>query len=110
MFESGTQIVTSGVVVCGKCGHQSRTMDNRDSSFSVPISPKIANGSVSSYLNKYINETVDGYRCDSCKETSNAKKYQEISLGPEILVIQLKRFDHDRKKDKSAVSINHTLN
>jgi ubiquitin carboxyl-terminal hydrolase 10 len=110
MFEAASQVVTSGVVACGKCGHQSRTKGNEDSSFSVAISPKIPQGSVSQYLHKYINETVEGYRCDRCKELSNAKKSQEISHGPEILVVQLKRFDHDRRKDKSPVVIDHTLN
>jgi ubiquitin C-terminal hydrolase len=96
-------------VVCSKCGHQSRTKGNVDSNFSLALSPKIPKGSVSDYLQKYINETIEGYRCDGCKQISNVRKYQEISHAPEILVIQLKRFDHDRRKDNSTVGINHTL-
>ena len=80
-----------------------------DSNFSIALSPKIPKGSVSDYLEKYINETVEGYRCEGCKEVGDVRKYQEISLAPEILVIQLKRFDHDRRKDNSAVTIPHTL-
>ncbi|KAK6609421.1 ubiquitin carboxyl-terminal hydrolase [Botrytis cinerea] len=76
---------------------------------SIPLKPRIRNGSVSSYLHKYLDETIEGYKCEKCKVTGDVHRVQSISHAPDILFVQLKRFGYDGRKDKLAIPIDHTL-
>ncbi len=58
------------------------------------------------------DETIEGWKCDHCKDNKISKKSQRLWSSPEILVIQLKRFDHNRSKNNSPVHmpISFTMN
>lgn len=106
-FEALMHLGTISVIRCPKCGHESRTTGGEDRGISLPITPRIANGSVDQYLQKYLVEVIEDYSCESCKDKASKKKrVLLISHAPDILAVQLKRFDYNGTKDSSYVGIN----
>lgn len=96
--------------VCCRCGYESRTKGHQDNSLPLPIQPSIQNGTVAQYLQQYMVETVEDYRCDSCKDKTTIKhRKQLISYAPEILTISLKRTDDRGRKLNNAVAIKPTI-
>jgi ubiquitin carboxyl-terminal hydrolase 36/42 len=108
-LESFTQITTTSAIRC-KCGHESRTEGHSDHALPVPITPRIQNGTLAHYLHKYMVEVIEGYRCEMCKDESRKHRKQLIGHAPNILAVQLKRFNWNGSKDNSPITINTTLN
>jgi len=108
-FEAINHLVTNSLVKCGKCGHESKTEAHDERLLSVPIQPRVRNGFLSKYLQRYMDEVVDDYRCESCNDKGPKRRLQEIGHGPDTLLVQLKRFNWDGTKDNSAVGIDLTL-
>lgn len=48
-------------------------------------------------------EVVEGYKCEKCKHESAKHRIHKISYAPDVLLIQLKRFKLDGKKDRTVV-------
>ena len=62
------------------------------------------------YLSNYMDEIVEGYKCDKCGDSTEVKhRYQKIDHSPDILVVQFKRFDWDGRKDSLAVPFSSVL-
>lgn len=62
------------------------------------------------FLKKYMDEIVEGYKCDKCGDSSEVKhRYQKIDHSPDVLVVQFKRFDWDGSKDSLAVPFSSVL-
>lgn len=40
-------------------------------------------------------EVIEGFVCDKCKSHVNMEKHLKVEQAPEVLVIQLKRFEND---------------
>jgi ubiquitin carboxyl-terminal hydrolase 10 len=78
-------------------------------SLSIPLKPRIRGGSLSAYLKEYMEETIEGYRCEKCKKQGNVHRSQVIGHAPDILFVQLKRFGYDGSKDKLRLPIDLTL-
>ncbi|KAH8593345.1 hypothetical protein B0O99DRAFT_596566 [Bisporella sp. PMI_857] len=108
-LDSLMYITTASVVTCAKCGHISRSTDHKDRVLSIPIKPRIQKGAVSSYLTKYMIETVEDYKCESCSDKSDKTRRILISHAPDVLAVQLKRFEWNGAKDSAMVGINLTL-
>src|SRR4051812_28178501 len=102
------EITTTSTIKC-KCGHESRTEGHSDRALPVAITPKLPNGTLAQYLQKYMVEVIDGYKCEKCKDESEKNRVQLIEHGPDILAVQLKRFHWDGKKDSSIIGINPVL-
>ncbi|CAK9151795.1 unnamed protein product [Ilex paraguariensis] len=80
-------------VKCLSCGVESNKVDEiMDISLDV-----LHSGSLKEALNKYFQpEVLDGnnkYKCDNCKKLVAARKQMSILQAPNVLVIQLKRFE-----------------
>lgn len=97
-------------VKCLGCGNESNKVDEI-----MDISIDVLNSSsLKDAFHKFFQpEILDGnnkYKCDSCKKLVSAKKQMSILQAPNILVIQLKRFDgiFGRKIDK-AISFEEVL-
>jgi len=62
--------------------------------------------SVTELLLDFLQEEVlDGYQCDGCKETTQARRSIALTQLPEVLNIQLLRFVYDLKtQDKKKIS------
>ncbi|RAL61542.1 hypothetical protein DID88_009581 [Monilinia fructigena] len=103
-MQSIMQLVLSSRITCDNC-HNVSVGDLQDElALSVPLKPRIRGGSLSSYLHKYLDETIEGYRCEKCKVMGDVHRVQSISHAPDVLFIQLKRFGYDGRKDKLALS------
>ncbi|KAL3651101.1 Ubiquitin carboxyl-terminal hydrolase 25 [Castilleja foliolosa] len=97
-------------VKCLSCGAESNKIDEiMDISLDI-----LHSGSVKEALQKFFQpEVLDGnnkYKCDNCKELVAARKQMSVSQAPNVLVIQLKRFEgtFGGKIDK-AVAFEKTL-
>ncbi|KAF7960028.1 hypothetical protein EAE96_001628 [Botrytis aclada] len=108
-MQSIMQLVLSSRIKCDKCNNVSVGDLQDELALSIPLKPRIRGGSVSSYLQKYLDETIEGYKCEKCKVTGDVHRVQSISHAPDILFVQLKRFGYDGRKDKLAIPIDHTL-
>ncbi|KAK4484628.1 hypothetical protein RD792_007217 [Penstemon davidsonii] len=80
-------------VECLSCGAESIKVDEiMDISLDI-----LHSGSLKASLQKFFQpEVLDGnnkYKCDSCKELVAARKQMSILQAPNVLVIQLKRFE-----------------
>ncbi|KAI3675080.1 hypothetical protein L1987_84664 [Smallanthus sonchifolius] len=90
-------------VKCLACGNESNKVDEI-----MDISIDVLNSSsIREAFQKFFQpETLDGnnkYKCESCKKLVAARKQMSILQAPNILVIQLKRFEgiYGRKIDKA---------
>lgn len=108
-MQSIMQLVLSSRVTCDNCHNVSVGGLQDELAFSVPLKPRIKGGSLSSYLQKYMNETIQGYRCEKCKVVGDVHRSQSISHAPDILFVQLKRFDYAGRKDRYGLPIDPTL-
>ena len=61
------------------------------------------------YLDKYMVEVVEGYKCEKCEDSSKKQRVLLIGHGPDILTVQLKRFDWDGTKVHTPVRIPTSL-
>ncbi|KAK2624355.1 hypothetical protein QTJ16_006305 [Diplocarpon rosae] len=93
----------SSGVQCRACGHKSSTPNNRSHTISVKLQPK--RPTLSGYIDDIMEDTASGYKCDLCKKSGIARRYQEITYFPEILSINLERIDHNGDKNMSQPSI-----
>lgn len=80
-------------VKCLGCGHESNKVDEI-----MDISIDVINSSTlkEAFQKFFQPEVLDGsnkYKCDSCKKLVAARKQMSILQAPNILVIQLKRFE-----------------
>ncbi|KAL3502998.1 hypothetical protein ACH5RR_037447 [Cinchona calisaya] len=89
-------------VKCLSCGAESNKVDDiMDISLDI-----LHSGSLKDALQKFFQpEILDGsnkYKCDNCKKLVAARKQMSILQAPNVLVIQLKRFEgiFGRKLDK----------
>lgn len=96
-------------VYCRTCGYESKTTGHPDQLLSVPISSDVAKPALPELLEKYMIEVVDDYRCNRCDVKSNKERVLRIDYSPNILTVQLKRFQYDGSKVKTAVAIPTTL-
>lgn len=108
-MQSIMQLALSSRITCNNC-HNVSVGDLQDElALSVSLKPRIRGGSLSSYLHKYLDETIEGYRCEKCKAMGDVHRVLSISHAPDILFVQLKRFGYDGRKDKLPLPIDHTL-
>jgi ubiquitin C-terminal hydrolase len=52
-----------------------------------------------------MEEVIQGYRCENekCKHVSDIHRIQKLAYAPDVLLIQLKRFNYRGQKDSSRV-------
>ncbi|XP_076896420.1 ubiquitin carboxyl-terminal hydrolase 25-like [Bidens hawaiensis] len=80
-------------VKCLVCGHESNKVDEI---MDISIDVLNSNSLKDAFESFFQPETLDGnnkYKCDSCKKLVAARKQMSILQAPNILVIQLKRFE-----------------
>jgi ubiquitin C-terminal hydrolase len=94
---------------CKKCGHVSTNEGEVEGTISVPIQPRIQNGDLSAYLKKYFNDHVFGFKCNKCKDDSKKYRPRHIAHSPDLILIQLKRFNGQGRKDSYPVPFSTTL-
>lgn len=108
-LESITQVITTSAISC-HCGHESRTAGHSDRTLPIAINPRIPSGTLAQYVHRYMIEPIEGYRCARCKDTKRTKyRRSTIEHAPEILTLQLKRFNYDGRKISTDVPIPSSL-
>jgi ubiquitin C-terminal hydrolase len=53
-----------------------------------------------------MEEVIQGYRCEreQCKHVSDIHRIQKIAYAPDVLLVQLKRFNFRGQKDSSKIA------
>jgi len=110
-FDAFHNLLLDSSIQCDKCGHSSRTEGNNERHLSLPIRPKVQDGLLTSLIRRYMDEIVSDYRCEkaNCKHVSDKHRVQQIASAPDVLLIQLKRFDYTGKKDSLKVNYKTVL-
>ncbi|KAE9372167.1 cysteine proteinase [Stipitochalara longipes BDJ] len=108
-FDAFTNFTLDSSTICTKCGHISTNCGETEGILSVELQPRISNGNLSKYLHKYLSYSVEGYRCDECKDTAKKQRSRLIAHSPDIVILQMKRFDPLGRKDKHPVPFSSIL-
>ncbi|CAF1202270.1 unnamed protein product [Didymodactylos carnosus] len=99
-------------VICSKCGVPDCTID--DTSFlQLPLpQEKSRLTTISDCVEEFMKEDdLDGqWHCSTCNGLHDARQKSDIYSLPEVLIIQLKRFNHDPNRlDKIDINIDYPL-
>jgi ubiquitin C-terminal hydrolase len=99
-------------IVCGKCKH---IHHNYEIYFNImaPILPnsKTLYDCLDNYFNEEILNLEDKeWKCDQCNTFTPSKKSIKLWKNPNVLVISLKRFTHNFKKNNQSIEIPLNLN
>ena len=93
-------------ITCGNCNHISHNYEIY-TNIMVPLNE--STNSLENCLDLYfrdevLNETIE-WRCDECKEKVQSLKCLKLWRNPNIVIISLKRFTYDMRKNNKAISI-----
>lgn len=81
-------------IICAKCGHRSTTNDPfMDVSLDVKVSDSIDNA-LQQFCRREALSKSNKYKCEACKELSEASKQMQFERLPAVLTLHLKRFSH----------------
>lgn len=81
-------------IICAKCGHCSTTNDPfLDVSLDVKVSDSIE-AALQQFCRREALSKSNKYKCESCKELSEASKQMQFERLPPVLTLHLKRFSH----------------
>ncbi len=106
-FDAFHNSLLESEIKCGRCGHVSKTQGNNERHLSVPIKvPDLVGRHLQLYIKAYMEEVIQGYRCENekCKHVSDIHRTQKLAYAPDVLLIQLKRFNYRGQKDSSRVT------
>jgi ubiquitin C-terminal hydrolase len=93
-------------VVCGHCNHITHNYEVY-SNMMLPLTE--STNSLEECMDLYfhdetLNDTIE-WKCDECKQKSKSIKSLKLWRNPNILIISLKRFTYDMKKNNKLISI-----
>ncbi|PMD26537.1 cysteine proteinase [Hyaloscypha hepaticicola] len=108
-FDALHNFVLNSSTTCTKCGHVSTNQGETEGILSIELRPRLPNGELSDYLDKYMSYSVTDYKCEKCKDTAEKQRTRLISHSPDVVVVQLKRFDPLGRKDKHPIPFSSTL-
>lgn len=83
-------------IPCNQCGRISLT-NGAETKLTVPLSPRIKNGTLPEYLQKYFREVVS-YTCDGCQDHRDRAKTRTFTSSADILCVQLSLVDKNFRK------------
>ncbi|KAI9730924.1 MAG: hypothetical protein M1818_007998 [Claussenomyces sp. TS43310] len=102
-FDAFHNLILKSEIKCERCGYASTSDGNEERLLSIPIRPKMQNSTLSAYISNYMEELIHDYTCEKCKHKSNKHRKQRIVYAPDVLLVQLKRFNHLGQKDSLKV-------
>lgn len=104
-----------------ECGNCSNLYQNYEVFCTLPLPiPKIPKGSLEDCLSIHFQDhqlnsvtdttaTHDPWVCDKCKQSKQSQQTSIIWQTPDILIISLKRFDHQLKKNTTPIKVPEIL-
>jgi ubiquitin C-terminal hydrolase len=90
-------------ITCALCSHKSESADDINKLYlSIDYSDKLSSElSFDTLIQKYLYETLDNdnkYKCEKCKQYSNASISRQIIKMPKYLIVVLKRYTNSNRK------------
>ncbi|CCU82404.1 ubiquitin carboxyl-terminal hydrolase [Blumeria hordei DH14] len=108
-FEAISRFTLNSNTKCSSCGYLSVNKGEIEGTLSIDLRPKIKNGTIADYLKPYFSYWVEDFKCDRCSSRSPKQRNRMICHQPDTLVIQLKRFGWDGRKDNSPIPFSSNL-
>ncbi|CAD6505645.1 BgTH12-01135 [Blumeria graminis f. sp. triticale] len=108
-FEAISRFTLNSNTKCSSCGYLSVNKGEIEGTLSIDLRPKIKNGTIADYLRPYFSYWVEDFKCDRCSSRSPKQRNRKICHQPDTLVIQLKRFGWDGRKDNSPIPFSSNL-
>lgn len=108
-FEAISRFILNSTTECSSCGYLSANKGEVEGTISIDLQPRIKNGTIADYIKPYFCHRVEGFKCDRCSSKSPKQRSREIYHQPETLVIQLKRFGWDGRKDCTPIPFSQIL-
>ena len=93
-------------IVCGHCQNITHNYE-LFCNLMLPINGTTLNECIDAYFS---NEIMDQWTCDECNMKARSKKMNRLWRMPRILIISLKRFSDDMKKNDKKIQIPLELN
>ncbi|KHJ32269.1 putative ubiquitin-specific protease [Erysiphe necator] len=108
-FEAISRFILNSTTKCSSCGYVSTNKGEVEGTISIDLQPRIKKGTIADYIKPYFCHRVEGFKCDHCSSMSSKQRTREIYHQPETLVIQLKRFGWDGRKDSTPIPFSSNL-
>ncbi|KAI1007502.1 hypothetical protein K3495_g726 [Podosphaera aphanis] len=108
-FEAISRFMLNSTTKCSSCGYMSVNKGEVEGTISVDLQPRIKHGTMADYLEPYFSYRVEGFKCDGCSSRSQKLRTRAIHYQPETLVIQLKRFGWDGRKNSIPIPFSSSL-
>jgi uncharacterized UBP type Zn finger protein len=78
-FDALHNFVLDSSTTCTNCGHVSTNQGETKGILSIELRPRIPEGDLSDYLDKYMSYSVTDYKCEKCKDTAEKQRTRQIS-------------------------------
>lgn len=93
-----------------QCGNCQNLTHNYEIYHNIMLTMQNCENSLEDCLDTYFDkEVLDEWRCDRCQQKSNSVKTGKLWRIPKILIISLKRFDHNLNKSNQMIKIPEEL-
>lgn len=98
-------------IVCGHCNKIHHVYEPFSIlTLPVPQQPSVLTDCLKHYATEeYLNEHQNDWKCDSCKKNVKSLKTMKFWRLPKVLMICLKRFTHDMKKNNVSIGLPDTI-
>lgn len=90
-FEAIQQTILSSSITCPGCGHTTDPNISEISNFSLGLSPHLSGKKMPIFLRDYMEDDIEGYRCEGCKKLVNVTRQSKILSPADIVTVQVKR-------------------
>lgn len=99
-------------IVCGNCSHVHHNYETY-CNLSLPLMTKdcmtLDNVIKCYFKDELLNKKEQDWKCDNCTQKQPSKKSLRLWKNPNVLIISLKRFDYQRGKNHTTVTVPMSL-
>lgn len=92
-FEAIQSTVLASSITCPGCGHTTEPNISEISNFALGLSPHLNGRKMPIFIKAYMEDEIEGYRCEGCKKLVNVTRQSKILSPADIVTVQIKRAD-----------------
>ncbi len=92
-FDAIQSTILASSITCPECGHTTQPNISEISNFALGLSPHLSGKKMALFMKEYMEDSIEGYRCDGCKKLVNVVRKTKILSPADIVTVQIKRAD-----------------
>lgn len=108
-FEAIQSTMLASSITCSKCGHTTEPNYSEISNFALGLPPHLNGKRISFFIKAYMEDHIEGYRCEGCKKQVDVVRKNKIVCPADIVTIQIKRASFGFKCN-TKISLDPKLN